>query len=812
MKLFQGILGLFFIILCPLISLSQNNQYQKPPKEITEIIEAAKTNNVLISDAGKYLLVLTDNGYPSIKDVSKPVLKLAGIRVNPQNNALGNQNFYSSIVIKDINTNTSKTINGLPPILKAFNFQFSPDEEYLAFANITDDGVHLWLADLKSATAKRLTTGNLNTAMGKLFEWHHNSESIIAKFLPENKGKKPVQDSVPTGPIVQENVSGAAPSRTYQDLLKNKYDEQLFDYYFTSQLKKISLNGKQENLGSAGIIKRFTLSPDGDYVLQEMIKKPYSYLVPSSFFPYQVLVLNLNNGTQRTLTNVPSAENLPLGFDAVTNGPRNYSWRKDKPNTLFWVEAQDNGNPNIQAYIRDILYTQPADGNEPKKKLADCYLRFNDIAWGDDLMAIVTERWYKNRAERRVFIKPANQTFRVNLFDRYYENAYNDPGDFVYRKNDYHQDVLLMDSNPLKRLSDPENVNIFTISEGASTTGNRPFLLKFNTKTKKTDTIFRSKAPYYEKPLYYAHKKELILSRESVDKPANFYLHNLDNKTDQALTDFQNPYPQMAGVKKQTLAYKRRDGLSLGATLYLPAGYTIGDKPLPTLVWAYPREYKTSAAAAQIRTSPYQFSKISWASPVFWVTQGYAVVDNADMPVVGESNIQPNDSFVEQIKQNADALVTKITEMGVADKEKIAVGGHSYGAFMTANLLAHTNLFATGIARSGAYNRTLTPFGFQAEERTYWQAPDVYFKMSPFSYANKIKSPVLLIHGEADDNSGTFPIQSERFYSALKGFGVTSKLVFLPAEAHSYKAKESVLHMLFEMNNWLQKYVKDKKN
>jgi dipeptidyl aminopeptidase/acylaminoacyl peptidase len=280
-------------------------------------------------------------------------------------------------------------------------------------------------------------------------------------------------------------------------------------------------------------------------------------------------------------------------------------------------------------------------------------------------------------------------------------------------------------------------------------------------------------------------------------------------KTEQ-LTFFKNPYTQLNDISKQQLSYKRNDRLNLTATLYLPAGYSIANGKLPVLMWAYPKEYKTIAAAGQVKGSPFKFSKISWASPIYWVTRGYAVMDNVDMPIVGESNDYPNDTFIDQLKENAVAAVSKIVNMGIGDPKRIAVGGHSYGAFMTANLLAHTNLFAAGIARSGAYNRTLTPNGFQAEERTYWQAPELYFKMSPFSYADKIKAPLLLIHGEADDNSGTFPIQSERLYSALKGFGATTRLVYLPYEAHSYRAKESILHMLWEMDNWLDKYVKNK--
>ncbi|MBU0695514.1 MAG: prolyl oligopeptidase family serine peptidase, partial [Bacteroidetes bacterium] len=305
-------------------------------------------------------------------------------------------------------------------------------------------------------------------------------------------------------------------------------------------------------------------------------------------------------------------------------------------------------------------------------------------------------------------------------------------------------------------------------------------------------------------------KQDLIITRESVIEPTNYFVYNENLKRQEQLTFFKNPYPQLFGISKQQIQYQRKDHLNLTANLYLPKDYNPTKGTLPVLMWAYPKEFKTISAAGAVKGSPYQFVNVSWASPIFWVTQGYAVLDNVDMPIVGESNDQPNDTFVKQLTQNAEAAINKITKMGIADPKKIAIGGHSYGAFMTANLLAQTKLFAAGIARSGAYNRTLTPFGFQAEERTYWDNPKLYFDMSPFSYANKITTPLLLIHGEADDNSGTFPIQSERFYSALKGFGATTRLVYLPAEAHSYRAKESILHMLWEMNNWLDKYVKNK--
>jgi dipeptidyl aminopeptidase/acylaminoacyl peptidase len=351
---------------------------------------------------------------------------------------------------------------------------------------------------------------------------------------------------------------------------------------------------------------------------------------------------------------------------------------------------------------------------------------------------------------------------------------------------------------------------IYFSSPGASPEGDRPFIAVMNASTGKEDQIWRSAAPWYELPtaIIDPSKSLLLVRRESQEQPPNYFLRDAAGQLNQ-VTDFPNPYGDTPLPKKQILRYKRADGLELSANLYLPPGYKPSDGPLPALLEAYPVEYKSRSAAGQITGSPYQFPRFSWAGPVFFVTQGYAVLENAAIPIVGEGDAQPNDTYVEQLVAGAKAAIDEGARLGVVDRNRVAVMGHSYGAFMTANLLAHSDLFKAGIARSGAYNRTLTPFGFQNEERTYWEAPDVYFKMSPFSYADKIKAPLLLIHGEADNNPGTFPIQSERFYDALKGHGATVRLVFLPLEAHGYADRESLLHMLWEMNNWLNTYVKN---
>ena len=788
-----------------------NLGYQKPPQVMIDLVDSTKNHSVIFSNKAAFMAISEEILYPSITEVSQPFLKLAGLRVNPKNYSNQKSIYFKNLKLKNVKSKVEFEFFEIPKNAKIKDISFSLDEKLIAFTVTLDDNIELWIGDLESRKAKKITNVSLNDVYGKVYQWAANGQSILAKCRVENLAK-PIISQTPIGPNIQENINQKSPSRTYQDLLQNPTDELLFEHYLTVQIKMVYLKGEAINFGLSDVYRDFDFSPDGTLVMTKIIQKPYSYIVPIQNFSFKVEIRSLFGELIQKLADVPIADNLITGFDVVIKGPREHGWRADKPQTFFWVEAQDGGDPSKKASVKDIIFVKDAGANGIMRKLADCYLRFNKITWGDEQIAIITERWWKTRAERRVFIKPNSPNYRVNLWDRYYENTYDDPGIFVTTKNEFNRDVLLLNYKTARRLADPNNMQIFSISQGSSSKGDRPFLLKFNVKTKLTDTLFRSKSPFYEYPVFFQNKGEVIISKESVSENPNYFLVELGKEKSEALTNFKNPYPQLFGVTKQLISYSRTDKLLLTSTLYLPKDYNTTQGKLPVLMWAYPKEYKTEQAAAQIKGSQYQFIKINWNSPVFWVTQGYAVMDNVDMPIVGESNDQPNDTFLEQLKQNAEAAINKIALMRIGDEKRIAIGGHSYGAFMAANLVAHTNLFAAAIARSGAYNRTLTPFGFQFEERTLWNAPALYQKMSPFNYAHQVKTPLLLIHGENDDNAGTFPIQSDRFYGALKGFGATTRLVSLPAEAHSYKAKESILHMLWEMNSWLETYVKNKKN
>ncbi|MHC2990754.1 aminoacyl peptidase [Pontibacter sp. HJ8] len=781
-----------------------NIGYQRPPEAMAAIIDAPSTPGVSINSKGDWMLLLERAGYPSLEELAQPENRLAGLRINPATNGQSRASFINNIKLKQVNGGQEFQISGLPQQAQISYVTWSPDEKHIAFTVTKATGIELWVASLADKQARKLTEASVNDAYsGSPFSWMSNSKSLLVKFVDEKRGELPKASLVPAGPNIQQNIGKANPSRTYQDLLKNRYDEQLFDYFMQTQLKLVTVDGKQQNIGQAGIIKSIDVSPDGQYLLVETIQKPYSYLVPHYYFPYNVEVWSRDGKVVKQLAQLPLAEDIPIGFDNVAKGPRSYNWRPDKPATLYWAEAQDGGDASKEVKERDVVFTLDAPFSGKAAKLAGTKYRYRGIQWGNN-MALVNERLWKTRAERVVLVdtsKPAKAG--TVLIERSYEDGYTDPGSPVFTKNQYGRQVLL---------TDKKGDNIYMISEGGSPEGNRPFLSEFNLKSKKAKILFRSEAPYYERPvdIIELNSKRIITRRESEKDVPNYFVRDLNKKKLTQVTNFPHPFPQLEGVQKELLQYERNDGVKLTAVLYLPKDYKKGDAALPMLMWAYPREFKNAAAAGQVKSSPYEFTRISSGSPLFWVTQGYAVLDRTDFPIVGEGDEQPNDTYVEQLVASAKAAIDKVVGMGVADPKRIAVGGHSYGAFMTGNLLAHSDLFAAGIARSGAYNRTLTPFGFQQEERTYWQAPEVYNRMSPFSAADKVKTPILLIHGEADNNSGTFPIQSERFYNALKGHGATTRLVFLPHESHGYSAKESILHMLWEMDTWLNTYVKNR--
>ena len=789
-------LFLFFISISNILF---SQEYKVPPEVIKTLVESDPQPSLNLNNNGTLGLIIRRDGYQSISDLAKDELRIAGTRLDPVRYTSSRMTYYKSFSLIDIKSGNEIDVD-YPKNGSFSYFTWSPDEKKIAYTNTTNDGVELWVLDIDSKKSSRLSDVLINDINVKPFQWFNSSNDILVSLKCNEE--KPIISKIPSGPIIQETDNQNAPSRTYQDLIKNKNEEILFEHFSCISLIKVSLDLKEVTLIKKGMIKEYDLSPDNNFLMTKIINKPFSYLVPYYRFPYYVDVINLESGSTTLIADIPLDEVRPKGFDATRKGVRSVSWRNDIGSELYWVEANDEGDPKNNVTYRDIIYTLSNPFKGEKKELHKTKLRFRNIRWSDTGHALVSERFWKNRSEIISLINTRSRTLEKVLFDRKYDDIYSDPGSPILTKNNLGRNIFQIRKN-----------SILMIGQGGSPEGYRPFLSSFNTKSLDRKILFRSEAPYYERPikLYDQNEKIIITSRESVNENPNYFLRNVQSNILNQITNFTNPYKKLEDLKKEVINYKREDGIDLSSIVYTLKSYNPENEGrLPVLIWAYPREYTSKNVASQVRNSPYRFTRISYGSPIFWALRGYAVMASTEMPIVGFDGDQPNDSFRKQLVMNAEAAINKIVDMGIGDRYRVGVGGHSYGAFMTANLLAHSDLFAAGIARSGAYNRTLTPFGFQREERTYWEAPELYNYMSPFMHADKVNEPILLIHGEEDNNSGTFPIQSVRFYNAIKGHGGTSKLVMLPKESHGYRAKESILHTLYEMDSWLEKFVKNK--
>jgi dipeptidyl aminopeptidase/acylaminoacyl peptidase len=776
--------------------------YRTPSPQLAALVDAPPTPAVVISPDRARMAILEQPALPTIEEVARDELRLAGLRIDPANNGPSRARFSSAIRFQSTGGGAETAVTGLPAEARVRNVRWSPDGGTLAFTLDLPDRIEAWVADAATGNARRLLDAAVNDAFyGSALDWLPDGGGLVLRLVPERRAPLPAADVVPPGPVIQDADGEEAPARTYQDLLASARDEAVFEHYATSRLVVAGLDGSVRDLAPARLYSDNAVSPDGRYLLAEWIDRPFSYLVPASRFPTSIRVLDMTSGEEVfALADLPLAENVPTAFGSTRTGPRSVQWRADADATLAWVEALDGGDARADVEERDRLFALAAPFDGEPQELITLPLRYAGVQWGDGGLALVWERWFRDRHTRTYAIAPDRPSpDPTALFDRSYEDSYSDPGRPLMESTGRGTSVLVI-----------EDGDVFMAGEGASEEGNRPFLRRLDPATGTTVELFRSAEPHYEVPVALLADGTLMTRRESVTEPPNYFVRDLDGGEPVAVTSFPHPYPELADVQKESIVYERDDGVQLTATMYLPAGYTAGsDDPLPGFVWAYPVEYKSADAAGQITDSPYQFNRVSYWGAVPFVTLGYAVFDDASMPIIGEGEIEPNDSFVEQLVASAEAVIDEGVRRGVLDRRRVGIAGHSYGAFMTANLLAHSDLFRAGVARSGAYNRTLTPFGFQREERTYWEAPEIYFAMSPFMHADDVDEPLLLIHGAADNNSGTYPMQSERYFAALKGHGAVARLVMLPHESHGYRARESILHMLWEMETWLNTYVRD---
>ena len=782
--------------------------YQLPDAALRAVADAAPPPRLLPSPDGRLAAVLHPAGRPPVARLAQPERRLAGLRWRTRLAAAASDDLVGRVSIMELSDGACPPVAGLPEPLQAADCRWSPDGALLAFTQRNEHAgeVQLWCIDVRTLQARQVLKRPLHAITSAGFAWASDSRRLLVMLRPELPGPEPEGSPAAVGPVVEESAPQDAgrSTRTFADLLRTDLDEQVLAHHLLNELAWTDLQGRLSALAGPGLHVSADPSPDSLHVLVQRLERPFSRRVPVQRFARTIELLDATGARLHRVARLDAAERLPAAFDAVPGGPREVHWRADADACLAWVEAADDGDPGRPQTCRDTLWVHAAPFAEAPRCIARLPLRFGQVAWGHGGLAVVMERWWQSRTQAYWCIAPdvpdaAPARFHVGSL----EDRYTDPGQAVQRA-DCRGRLRLVAIDP--------DTTLWT-GAGSSPEGDRPFVDRWNLRSGQRQRCFQSPASHHEEPLAAldATGSLWLTTRETPDSPPQHRVITLPGgQQGRDLTRWPHPTPQLRGLRPMVLHYERADGVPLSGTLWLPPGHDPHQHgPLPLLMWAYPTEYVDAAVAGQVTGSPQRFQALDPLGPIAMVAAGYAVLDHPSMPIIGRDGQPGNDSFVRQLVDSAQAAVDEVVRQGVADRHRIAIGGHSFGAFMAANLLAHTRLFRAGIARSGAYNRTLTPFGFQSEQRHYWQAREMYRAVSPFDEAHRIEAPLLLIHGMADTNSGTFPMQSERMFAALRALGSTARLVLLPHEGHRYVARESVLQVLAETLAWLDRHVKE---
>jgi dipeptidyl aminopeptidase/acylaminoacyl peptidase len=802
---------------------SAASAYSQPPKEILDVMRAPPPPSPSLSPTRDKLMLVTMQDYPSIAKVATPFLRLAGVRIEPGNRSqhdtpggYGIPPCVSAIDLVQV-ADGKQTAVKLPAGACPRRPVWSADGQRFAFENITTEAVELWVGDARTGAVRRLPGVRLNQMFGHQAHWMPDQKTLLVKLVSASKGP-PVAPPGSAGPGIQESFGESGQSSTYEnrDTLRNRDDEELFNYYGTSQLALVdAASGKITPVGKPGLYEELSVAPDGRHVVVTEIRPPYSYVTTFDRFPKQIDLWDLAqhpakgaNPVVREIAALPLADRVPNR--GVPVGPRDFTWRPTDAATLVWAEALDGGDPNVQAAERDKLMMLKAPFNAAPLEVARTVQRFAGLSWSEQPGVALLSDYDVNRKWRRTWQLDVDdaQTSRRLMWDMSSDEKYADPGTPVRRQLANGFSVIRQDGD-----------TIFLAGAGSSPDGDRAFLDKFNLKTQQAERLFRSSKTSYEQFIGFAGNDtgRLLTWHQSAEEAPNAFVRTLGASTTAvagepgfasssvALTHLTDPAPQVREIKKRLVKYKRADGLELSFTLYTPPGYKEGTR-LPTILNAYPADYADASKAGQTTGSQATFTRLRQYRLL--LLSGYAIIDSAAFPIVGDPR-KAYDTYTEQLVANAKAAVDEAVRLGVTDPDRIGVTGHSHGALMTANLLAHSNLFRAGVATSGSYNKSLTPFGFQNERRSVWEAPDVYTKASTFFYADKLKTPLLIVHGGDDANPGTTPLQSIKLYEAIRGNGGVTRLVMLPHEPHWYAARESNEQLVYEMLRWFDKYVKN---
>lgn len=785
--------------------------WQSPPDDILKILHAPHYYWMSLAPKGKYMFLADYVLYPSLADLAAPMHKLAGMRVNPVTNNLHSPFGRVSprlVRVKDGKIQSLK----LPKDASILSLRWTADGKRFALTAELDDHIGLWLGSVRG-DLKEIKGVALNPLMGSAVRWMPDQKRLLILKIPE-RGPAPKPPAIPAGPKILQG-SGATARSTYEsrNLLVTAHDDALFKYYTTSEPVILDPDtGKMNPIGKPAIYKTVNFSPDGKYIHIERLKLPWSHEVAWWRFASEIEIWNNNGGLVATIASLPLSDQVPT--HGVPIGPRSVSWRPTAPHQLFWVEALDGGNPVAKVSHRDRLMSL----NAPfKAKAKEIFLAKHRIqpwrnSWGAKGGMLMLTEQERLKRWRYVWLLDVDKKTSRLWFDLNENDRYNSPGSPLFKMLPNGRYVMHQKGGA-----------VYFRGRGSSKKGARPFLDLRYLNSKKSVRLFRCDPKRYENFVgFVGNEKKFLMQSESSTVPLNYYLAKFGKKikavkgeatrsfAQKPITKFKDPAPQLRQIKKQIVQYKRKDGVPLSFHLYLPPGYKKGTR-LPTVLYAYPLEYSSAKTAGQISGSTRNFMRMFGPNHLYFLLRGYAVLHNTAMPMIGDPETTYN-TFVPQLVADAEAAVKKAVEMGVADPKRIGIIGHSHGGLMVANLLAHTDLFSAGIARSGSYNKTNQPFGFQSERRSLFKARDVYINVSPTFFADKVKEPILIIHGDDDSNPGTLTPQSEVFFEAVRGSGGTARLVLLPFEDHGYRARESVEHVLWEQFRWFDKYVKHADN
>jgi len=786
--------------------------YRKPPKSVLEVLHAPLPPDASVSPTRERMILATPMRYPPIAELAEPMLRLAGVRIIPRTRRLQNERYWTKYTLVELPGGGERAV-GLPAGAKVGFPSWSADSTRFAFTVIGGDSIELWVGEAASGRARRIDGVRLNPFLGRPLQWLPDQKTLLARTVPAGQGAPPAGDEGPRGPAVQESSGAKAPSSTYEvrDVLKNPHDEDLFEHYAATQLTLVDADsGKARPLGKPALYAQLSPAPDGKHLLVAALHKPFSYMTTHERFPREVGVWDLDTEIVHHVASLPLADRVPIW--GVPTGPRDFEWRAAEPATVVWLEALDGGDWNVQAPHRDRILMHKAPFSEGPVEALRVRDRVEDLWWGEKpgltLVRSVDEikHWTQTHA---IDLDDPKSPARL-VWDMSSDEAYRHPGSPVLKVLPNGRSVIGQDGD-----------SIHLEGQGASPEGDRPFLDRLDLKTLKTQRLWRSESTAFERFVAWLDYAAgvFMTRRETPAEPPNFHRRALSAETvaaregeatrgsaRRAITRLPDPTPQLRRISKRLVKYKRADGVDLSFTLYLPPDYKEGMR-LPAIVWAYPLDYADPKMAGQVTGSTQTFTSLGWPLHLFPLLEGYAIIDNPLMPVIGDAN-KIYDAYMEQLVAGARAAVDTAVGLGMIDRDRIGVTGHSHGGLMTVNLLAHSDLFRAGAARSGAYNRTLTAFGFQNERRTVWQAPEVYAKVSPFFHVDKLDEPLLLIHGDMDVNPGTTPLQSEKLFEGLRGNGKTARLVMLPFESHGYRSMESTEHVLYEVLAWFDRHVK----